>query len=203
MTDNLFNIPFVLFKALYYSYIVTQRPDISLLYNNFTNSATTRSTRAPPEASPRQSSFRRRSSLRILGIRSRGEQRRNTTYNNLTPSSSSSPSSSVMSLESFSRFLQTSQGCSTLSRDSIEKIISLHEFRLSLTAEDDEFTSISLRGFAHYLLSHEAGPVPGSPQHDMTQPLSNYLIASSHNTYLTGHQLHGESSSNMYSTVSQ
>ena len=37
---------------------------------------------------------------------------------------------------------------------------------------------------------------------DMDQPLSRYFIATSHNTYLVGHQLKGHSSVHLYRKVS-
>ncbi|XP_055375771.1 1-phosphatidylinositol 4,5-bisphosphate phosphodiesterase classes I and II [Condylostylus longicornis] len=60
---------------------------------------------------------------------------------------------------------------------------------------------LSLDGFLRYLMSDD-NPVMAPNKldicDDMDQPLSHYFINSSHNTYLTGHQLTGKSSVEIY-----
>ncbi|XP_031359310.1 1-phosphatidylinositol 4,5-bisphosphate phosphodiesterase epsilon-1-like [Photinus pyralis] len=64
---------------------------------------------------------------------------------------------------------------------------------------------LSFEGFARYLMDKSnyafinEQEVPD--ESDMNRPMSTYYIASSHNTYLTGHQLKGESSVELYSQV--
>jgi len=62
---------------------------------------------------------------------------------------------------------------------------------------------LTLAGFQQFLMFSKlqdiVSPVEKSQvRDDMTQPLSHYWIASSHNTYLTGNQLTGESSIDGY-----
>nr|XP_023015853.1 1-phosphatidylinositol 4,5-bisphosphate phosphodiesterase classes I and II [Leptinotarsa decemlineata] len=60
---------------------------------------------------------------------------------------------------------------------------------------------LSFEGFLRYLLSEDnniMAPAKFDLSHDMDQPLAHYFINSSHNTYLTGHQLTGKSSTEMY-----
>ncbi|KAM8718074.1 hypothetical protein ACLKA7_004734 [Drosophila subpalustris] len=60
---------------------------------------------------------------------------------------------------------------------------------------------LSLDGFLRYLMSDD-NPIMAPNKldlcDDMDQPLSHYFINSSHNTYLTGHQLTGKSSVEIY-----
>ena len=55
---------------------------------------------------------------------------------------------------------------------------------------------MSLSSFTAFLLSPDNSAFAdqhGRITHDMTRPLPEYLISASHNTYLVGHQLVGES----------
>ncbi|ERL87253.1 hypothetical protein D910_04650 [Dendroctonus ponderosae] len=76
-----------------------------------------------------------------------------------------------------------------------------HEPDATLRAQD----CLSFEGFARYLMDKDnfafvpECEVPN--EEEMRRPFSTYYIASSHNTYLTGHQLKGESSIELYSQV--
>lgn len=66
---------------------------------------------------------------------------------------------------------------------------------------------MSFEGFVRFLsdpTNFAFVPEQIEPSEEQLQyPLSYYYICSSHNTYLTGHQLKGESSAEMYRQVSQ
>lgn len=66
---------------------------------------------------------------------------------------------------------------------------------------------LSFEGFARYLMDKDnfafVNEREAPVENEMVRPMSHYYIASSHNTYLTGHQLKGESSVELYSQVKQ
>ncbi|CAF0820017.1 unnamed protein product [Brachionus calyciflorus] len=72
---------------------------------------------------------------------------------------------------------------------------------------DDSFRKkkrLSSDGLMRYLMDFEnevVDPVKYELHDDMDQPLTHYFVNSSHNTYLTGHQLTGKSDAEMYRQV--
>ena len=112
----------------------------------------------------------------------------------------------TLTCDTFKAFLHFWQGIESLSTAETEMIIQRCEESRLVKAlnHTSECHSLSLFGFAWYLLSQESFASSmdlNREQHDMKQPLSCYLISSSHNTYLTGNQFRGESSVEMYILV--
>ncbi len=52
---------------------------------------------------------------------------------------------------------------------------------------------VGREGFASFLMSSDNPALEDDSQQDMTRPLAEYFISSSHNTYLVGNQFRGES----------
>jgi phosphatidylinositol phospholipase C beta len=85
-----------------------------------------------------------------------------------------------------------------------QQLIDQFERRSSTSAGSSAGQGLTAEGFLRYLLSNENAIVPPEKldlNEDMSQPLAHYFINSSHNTYLTGHQLTGKSSVEIYRQV--
>ncbi|XP_078588305.1 1-phosphatidylinositol 4,5-bisphosphate phosphodiesterase epsilon-1-like isoform X2 [Branchiostoma floridae x Branchiostoma japonicum] len=95
-------------------------------------------------------------------------------------------------------FLVNEQG-QYLTYQQVEAIIERHEPSAPLRKEG----CLSFEGFARFLMDETNNAFCRSTirEEDMDQTLSHYYIASSHNSYLTGHQLRGESSVELYREV--
>ncbi|XP_078668102.1 1-phosphatidylinositol 4,5-bisphosphate phosphodiesterase epsilon-1-like isoform X4 [Branchiostoma floridae x Branchiostoma belcheri] len=95
-------------------------------------------------------------------------------------------------------FLVNEQG-QYLTYQEVGRIIQRHEPSAPLRKEG----CLSFEGFARFLMDETNNAFCRSTirEEDMDQPLSHYYIASSHNSYLTGHQLRGESSVELYREV--
>nr|XP_033809490.1 1-phosphatidylinositol 4,5-bisphosphate phosphodiesterase beta-3 [Geotrypetes seraphini] len=87
-----------------------------------------------------------------------------------------------------------------LKKDQVQQLIEKYESNKQFLERDQ----MSMEGFSRFLGGEENSIVPLEKLdlcNDMTQPLSNYFINSSHNTYLTAGQLTGNSSVEMYRQV--
>uniref|UniRef100_A0A669CM27 Phosphoinositide phospholipase C n=1 Tax=Oreochromis niloticus TaxID=8128 RepID=A0A669CM27_ORENI len=107
-----------------------------------------------------------------------------------------------LNTDDLARFLETEQKMTKVSKDHCLDIISKFE----PCSENQKQGVLGIDGFTNYMRS-PAGDI-FNPDHysvnqDMTQPLCNYFIASSHNTYLMGDQLMSQSRVDMYAWVLQ
>eukprot|EP01083_Nonionella_stella_P138015 419934_1 len=102
--------------------------------------------------------------------------------------------SRLMSVESFSNFLRDEQS-TEMFPDACDQVLS------ALLPQRLAYAPLSQSDFVRYLCSDANHPI--HPDHrvvyqNMDQPISHYYIATSHNTYLEGDQLRGNSTINMY-----
>ncbi|XP_055346908.1 1-phosphatidylinositol 4,5-bisphosphate phosphodiesterase delta-1-like [Paramacrobiotus metropolitanus] len=103
----------------------------------------------------------------------------------------------VWSLSNLQTFLQNTQKEAERSVDACEYIIKTFE----PLEENQARNELSLQGFRNYLLNQKQFLFNSHHRqvyHDMTHPLKDYFIASSHNTYLMANQLTGSSSVEAY-----
>ncbi|XP_017263826.1 1-phosphatidylinositol 4,5-bisphosphate phosphodiesterase eta-2 [Kryptolebias marmoratus] len=108
----------------------------------------------------------------------------------------------VLDLQDLARFLENEQKMRGLTREHLVDIVAKFE----PCPENLQHLVLGIDGFTNYMRS-PAGDI-FNPEHnqvnqDMTQPLCNYFIATSHNTYLTGDQLLSQSRVEMYAYVLQ
>ncbi|XP_022109274.1 uncharacterized protein LOC110989296 isoform X2 [Acanthaster planci] len=107
-----------------------------------------------------------------------------------------------MTLEEFARYLRDEQGMGNVEPELCQEFVQTYE----PIPENSKNGWMGIDGFTRFLLSHEGdifNPAHREVNQDMTQPMSHYYIASSHNTYLVGDQLMSQSSVDIYALVLQ
>ncbi|XP_064469144.1 uncharacterized protein LOC135383352 [Ornithodoros turicata] len=209
-------IDFLEFAELFRSFLVRSRRDLRDIFEQVATNAKTASTDSNTEDSSGPSSTTpRRASKRpkVLGLLTRS-----TRYDYVDPeqkkicdaiatasivSNCAGVDSSkrlVLERADFQKFLETHQG-EILTEAQALSLIQRHEPDPVLK----EKNQLSFEGFARYLMDKDnyafVPEVLTPEKDDMDYPMAYYYIASSHNTYLTGHQLKGESSVELYSEV--
>jgi hypothetical protein len=76
-----------------------------------------------------------------------------------------------------------------------------HVKKEALPADQKQLETQDFAGFLKYIGSAESNALSPPPAEDLTHPLSSYYISTSHNTYLTGHQLYGKATVDGYKNV--
>nr|XP_015216203.1 PREDICTED: 1-phosphatidylinositol 4,5-bisphosphate phosphodiesterase eta-1 isoform X2 [Lepisosteus oculatus] len=107
-----------------------------------------------------------------------------------------------LTVEDFANFLRTEQKMNNVTTEYCLDIIDKFE----VSEENKERDVLGIEGFTSFMRSPACdifNPLHHQVNQDMDQPLCNYFIASSHNTYLTGDQLLSHSKTDMYAWVLQ
>ncbi|CAN8024093.1 unnamed protein product [Ixodes persulcatus] len=202
-------LTFSSFVELFRSFMVHARRDIFALFCAMATVYSFSTDEARKAAADRSS----KSTAKALGLITRGtkygcpDPDQDKIFHVVSSSSASTDpdqpevsKSPVMEPSVFQKFLETQQG-EILTETEVIKLIQRHEPNDLLRKHG----RLSFEGFARYLMDKDNFafvPETISPElDDMDYPMAYYYIASSHNTYLTGHQLKGESSVELYSEV--
>ncbi|NXO02019.1 PLCH1 phosphodiesterase, partial [Rhinopomastus cyanomelas] len=107
-----------------------------------------------------------------------------------------------LTVEELAQFLKVEQKMNNVTPEYCLDIIQKFE----VSEENKKQNVLGIEGFTNFMRSPACdvfNPLHGEVHQDMDQPLCNYFIASSHNTYLTGDQLLSQSRVEMYARVLQ
>uniref|UniRef100_A0A6J0SML8 Phosphoinositide phospholipase C n=1 Tax=Pogona vitticeps TaxID=103695 RepID=A0A6J0SML8_9SAUR len=107
-----------------------------------------------------------------------------------------------LTVDELAQFLKVEQKMSNVTTEYCLDIITKFE----VSEENKNRNVLGIEGFTNFMRSPTCdvfNPLHSEVHQDMDQPLCNYYIASSHNTYLTGDQLLSQSKVEMYARVLQ
>ncbi|XP_010141795.1 PREDICTED: 1-phosphatidylinositol 4,5-bisphosphate phosphodiesterase eta-1 [Buceros rhinoceros silvestris] len=107
-----------------------------------------------------------------------------------------------LTVEELAQFLRVEQKMNNVTPEYCRDIIEKFE----VSEENKKQNVLGIEGFTNFMRSPACdvfNPLHCEVHQDMDQPLCNYFIASSHNTYLTGDQLLSQSRVEMYARVLQ